>query len=185
VVALEDLGGLDALPCGGDFDEDAILGDALLLVEVDDVQSLVDGAFDVEGQAGVDLGGDLAGNNLEDLLAELNKKTVEGNLNLLIGRAALRFGVCDGLVNQRGIFSLLGRGEDEGGVRRGILRLVLADSCVNCELFGPDKTFLIRREMVWSPMEGRAEGEVAMGVAMGVAMRSGEIDVQAKSPRRS
>ena len=34
VVALEDLGGLDALPCGGDLDEDAVLGNALLLVEL-------------------------------------------------------------------------------------------------------------------------------------------------------
>jgi hypothetical protein len=34
VVALEDLGGLDALPGGGDLDEDAVLGDALLLVEL-------------------------------------------------------------------------------------------------------------------------------------------------------
>jgi len=32
-------------------------------------------------------------------------------------------------VYQLGIFWLLGRGEDEGGVGCGILRLVLADSC--------------------------------------------------------
>jgi hypothetical protein len=34
VVALQDLGGLDALPGGGDLDEDALLGDAELLVEL-------------------------------------------------------------------------------------------------------------------------------------------------------
>lgn len=34
VVALQDLGGLDALPCGGDLDEDALLGNTLLLVEL-------------------------------------------------------------------------------------------------------------------------------------------------------
>jgi hypothetical protein len=34
VVALEDLGGLDALPGGGDLDEDALLADALGLVEL-------------------------------------------------------------------------------------------------------------------------------------------------------
>ena len=34
VIALEDLGGLDALPGGGDLDKDAVLGDALLLVEL-------------------------------------------------------------------------------------------------------------------------------------------------------
>jgi len=37
VVALKDLGGLDALPRGGNLDEDAVLGDALLLVEVDNL----------------------------------------------------------------------------------------------------------------------------------------------------
>lgn len=36
VVALEDLGGLDALPGGGNLDQDAVLGDALLLVELCD-----------------------------------------------------------------------------------------------------------------------------------------------------
>lgn len=34
VVALEDLGGLDTLPGGGDLDQDAVLGDALLLVQL-------------------------------------------------------------------------------------------------------------------------------------------------------
>jgi len=34
VVALEDLGGLDALPGGGNLDEDTVLGDALLLVKL-------------------------------------------------------------------------------------------------------------------------------------------------------
>jgi len=34
VVTLEDLSGLDALPCRGDLDEDAVLGDALLLVKL-------------------------------------------------------------------------------------------------------------------------------------------------------
>lgn len=34
VVALQDLGGLDALPGGGDLDQDTLLGDILLLVEL-------------------------------------------------------------------------------------------------------------------------------------------------------
>lgn len=34
VLRLEDLGGLDALPCRGDLDEDALLGNADLLVEL-------------------------------------------------------------------------------------------------------------------------------------------------------
>jgi hypothetical protein len=34
VLGLEDLGGLDTLPGGGDLDEDAVLGDTNLLVEL-------------------------------------------------------------------------------------------------------------------------------------------------------
>jgi hypothetical protein len=34
MITLEDLGGLDALPGGGDLDEDAVLRDAQLLVEL-------------------------------------------------------------------------------------------------------------------------------------------------------
>ena len=34
MVALEDLGGLDAFPGGGDLDEDAVLGDALILIQL-------------------------------------------------------------------------------------------------------------------------------------------------------
>lgn len=34
VVALKNLGGLDTLPSGGDLDQDAVLGDALLTVEL-------------------------------------------------------------------------------------------------------------------------------------------------------
>jgi hypothetical protein len=34
MVALEDLGGLDTLPGGGDLDQDTLLADALLLVEL-------------------------------------------------------------------------------------------------------------------------------------------------------
>jgi hypothetical protein len=34
VVTLQDLGGLDTLPGGGDLDQDTVLLDALLLVEL-------------------------------------------------------------------------------------------------------------------------------------------------------
>jgi hypothetical protein len=37
--------------------------------------------------------------------------------------------VLDSNIYQLGIFCLLGRGENEGGVGCGILRLVFADSC--------------------------------------------------------
>ena len=66
----EDLGGLDALPGGGELDEDALAGDAGGFVLLDDVAGGRDGLVDVVGEAGVDLGGDAAGDDLEDLEAE-------------------------------------------------------------------------------------------------------------------
>lgn len=76
---------------------------------------------------GIDLGGDLAGDDLEDLGAELDEQAVEGELNLLVGGPALGLGVGDGLVDQGGILGLLGGREDEGGVGGRVLGLVLAD----------------------------------------------------------
>ena len=145
VLGLQDVGSLDALPGGGDLDEDALLGDADLLVEFDDVQGLVDRGLGVEGEAGVDLGGDLAGDDLQDLLAELDEKVIQGGVDLFVEGFALDFvsmmgndgalkietylllALLDGGVDQAGIFGLLGRGQDEGGVGGGILGLVLAD----------------------------------------------------------
>jgi hypothetical protein len=53
------------------------------------VQGLVNGGLGVKGEASVDLGGDLAGNDLKNLLAELNEKTVEGGVDLLVNGATL------------------------------------------------------------------------------------------------
>jgi hypothetical protein len=92
VLRLQDVGGLDTLPGGGDLDKNTVLGDALLLVELDDVKGLVDGSLGVEGEPGINLSGDLAGDDLEDLLAELNEKVVEGSVDLLIKSLALSGG---------------------------------------------------------------------------------------------
>ena len=73
VVALELARGLDALPGGRDFDEDALLLDAERPVERDELLGLGLGALLVEGQTRVDLGRDAAGDDGEDLLAELDK----------------------------------------------------------------------------------------------------------------
>ncbi len=97
------------------------------LAYLDNLEGLVHGRSGVEGQASVDLGGDLAGDDLEDLSAELDEQAVEGKLGLLIDGATLGLGVGNGLVDQGSILGLLGGGEDEGGVRRGILGLVGGD----------------------------------------------------------
>lgn len=96
---------------------------------LDDAEGLVDGGLGVEGEAGVNLGGNLAGDDLEDLLAELDEEGVEGSIDLLVDGATLLLGEGDGLVNQLGVLGLLGGGEDEGGVGGGILGLVLGDGC--------------------------------------------------------
>lgn len=100
----------------------------------DDMQGLVDGSLGVEGEAGVDLGGDLAGDDLQDLLAEGDQKSVEGGIDLGVEVATLFLGVLDGVVNQFGILGLLGGGEDERRVGGGILGLVLSDGCVTISI---------------------------------------------------
>jgi hypothetical protein len=127
VVTLEDLSSLDTLPGGSNLDQDAVLGDALLAVKLDQVESLVDGGFGVERVTGVDLGRDLSGDDLENLLTELNEETVESIVNLLVDRATLLLGVVDGNIDQLSILLLLGGCEDERRVGGGILRLVLAN----------------------------------------------------------
>ncbi|KAI6752918.1 hypothetical protein HG531_005087 [Fusarium graminearum] len=130
VVTLEDLGSLDTLPGSSNLDQDAVLGDTLLAVELwNCVESLVDGSFGVERVTSVDLGGDLAGDDLENLLAELNEEAVEGIVNLLVDRATLLLSVVDGDIDQLGVLLLLGGSEDERRVGGSILRLVLANGC--------------------------------------------------------
>lgn len=116
-------GGLvsEHLPPGRRSDKDA--------TNLDDVQRLVDRRLGVEREGGIDLGRHLAGDDLEDLLAELDEEVVEGRVDLLLERAALRLGLRNRRVQERGVLGLLGRREDQGRVGRGILRLVLADGC--------------------------------------------------------
>ena len=70
VVTLELARSLDTLPCRRDLDQDALLLDTDRLVERDELLSLSLGAFLVEREAGINLSGDAAGDDGEDLLAE-------------------------------------------------------------------------------------------------------------------
>jgi hypothetical protein len=90
-----------------------------LLTNLNNAQSLVNGGLCAEGENGIDLGGDLAGNDLKNLLAELDEEVVQGRVNLL--------GLGNGSVKQRSVLGLLGGGEDQGRVGGSILRLVLAN----------------------------------------------------------
>lgn len=100
---------------------------------LDKVESLVDGGVGIEGVAGIDLSGDLARNDLENLLAELNQESVESVVDLLVDVATLLLSVIDGSIDQLGVLGLLGSSEDEGGVGGGILGLVLANGCKDCK----------------------------------------------------
>lgn len=94
------------------------------------MQSLVHGGLSVKGQLGVDLSRDLAGDDLQDLLAELDQEAVQGGIDLLVDGLALLLAVGDGSINEGGILGLLGSGQEQGGVGGGILGLVLANGCV-------------------------------------------------------
>lgn len=102
---------------------------AVIATYVDNVQCLLNGLLCVEGESGVDLGGDLARNDLQDLCTELNQEVVEGSVNLLVDVLAVVLSVLNGLVNQLGVFGLFRCGKDERWVGRGILRLVLFNGC--------------------------------------------------------
>lgn len=93
------------------------------------MESLFDRGLGVEGESSIDLGGDLAGDDLEDLGAELNKEVVEGRFDLGSEITTFRLGLSDGFVDQGRVLGLLGGGEDERGVGGGILGLVLANGC--------------------------------------------------------
>lgn len=101
----------------------------LLITYLDDTESLLDGGLGIERELGIDLGRDLAGNDGENLLAKLDKETVESGVDLLTDLTTLLLGPVDGNVDQLGVLGLLGGGKDQGGVGGGILGLVLANGC--------------------------------------------------------
>lgn len=96
---------------------------------VNDAKGLVNRGLGVEREASIDFGRDLSGDDLENLLAELDQEAVEGVVNLGVEVTALLLAVLNGDVHQLGVLGLLGGSQDERGVGGGILGLVLADGC--------------------------------------------------------
>lgn len=86
------------------------------------MQGLVNTGLGVEAEAGVDLSRDLAGDDVEDLLAELDQETVQGIVDLAVNVLAgtVLLGVVNSNVNQLGVLGLLGSDEDQAGVGGGI-----------------------------------------------------------------
>lgn len=56
---------------------------------LDDVKSLINRGLGVEGEASIDFGGNLSGDDGENLLAEFDEETIKGGINLLIDGVAL------------------------------------------------------------------------------------------------
>lgn len=97
------------------------------------MESLVNGFLGVERESGIDLSGDLAGDNLKNLAAELDEEVVESRVDLSVNGTTLGLGLLDSSVEESGILGLLGGGENQGGVGGGILGLVLGNGWKRCE----------------------------------------------------
>ena len=97
---LELLGGADALPGGGDLDEDALAVDAVGLIKADQPAGLLDGALGVEREPGIDLGRDAARDDLEDLLAEGDEQAIDAGFDLGVEVVALALGRADDVFEQ-------------------------------------------------------------------------------------
>src|SRR5262249_10824651 len=74
--ALQLFGGPDAFPGAGDLDQDPLATDPPLLVHADQLAGLGQGALGVEAEAGIDLGGDATGDDLEDVAGEGDEELV-------------------------------------------------------------------------------------------------------------
>ena len=94
---------------------------------VDDPKGLVNAALLVERVGSVHLSGDLARDDVQNLLAELDEEEVQSVLDLLVDVLALLLAVGNGIVHKFRVLGLLGCGEDQRRVGGGILRLVLAN----------------------------------------------------------
>ena len=118
-VLAEQARGLDALPGGGDLDQDPVAVDAGGLVERDEMPGLGDGGVGVEAEARVDLGGDATGDDLEDLAAEGHREAVQGGVDI----AAVLPHPVERPVHQVGVLGHGRRLQQQARVGRRVARL--------------------------------------------------------------
>ena len=102
-VAFEHFGGADSFPGRGNLDQHALALDAGRFVQRDQFAALGDVRFGVERQAGVDLGGDAARDDVQDFDAKSDQHAVDD-----VGGRKVRT-VAHGLLEQRAVFGLLQR----------------------------------------------------------------------------
>ena len=154
VVTLELARSLDTLPGGRDLDEDALLLDTNGLVEGNELLRLRLGRLLVVGETGVDLSRDTAGDDLQDLLAELDElparsknvlsmqckrrpdrsnsaggthEAIHSSADLVVDATTFALAELHGSVNETLVRGLVGRCEDERGVGGRVLGLVDID----------------------------------------------------------
>ncbi len=120
---LQHFGSADAFPGRGDLDQDALAPDAALLIGFDEGARLVERRRGVEGEIGIDLGGDPAGDDGGQLGTEVQRQPVAYRLGDVLQAAALLLAPHDGLVDQRGISGLLGGFQQQRRVGGAVLRL--------------------------------------------------------------
>jgi hypothetical protein len=125
----EDLRGLDAFPCGGELDEDALVADAGFVVLLDDVARCGEGSFGVVAEACVDFGGDATGNDVENLTAEGYGESLEGSGGdfFIVGVGVLLAGSLEYVVDDGLVLGHAGSSGDERGVGGRVGGLVLLD----------------------------------------------------------
>ena len=99
----------------------------MLTSYLDDVQCLLNAPLLVKREGRIDLSRHFPGYDLQNLTAELHQEVVEGGVDLLVDVLAMLLSVLNRLVDELGVFGLLGGGEDQRWVGRGILRLILVD----------------------------------------------------------
>src|SRR5262249_5531392 len=116
-ILLQDAGGLDAFPGGGELDEDALASDAVFGVGVDEEAAFGDEGVRVKGKFGAGFGGDAMGHGFEDLEAEINEDQTQ---RVGSGEAGLP-GVGDGFGDDGFIFRVGGGFENEAGIGGGVL----------------------------------------------------------------
>ena len=99
-----------------------------LLVHADQLARLGQRSLGVEAQAGIDLGGHPAGDDLEDLAAEVDQQLVHERLGAVgpVARATA-MAYCRASSTRCCVLRLLGRLVEQRRVGRRILRLVLGD----------------------------------------------------------
>jgi hypothetical protein len=105
---LQLLGSLNSFPRTRNLNQDATLIDSKFLVQFNDVQCFFNSCLSVEGETGIDFSGNSARDYLKDFFAELNEKTVESGVNLIVDIAAFGFTIFACFVDDFGVSRLFG-----------------------------------------------------------------------------